>query len=212
MIGGAAVAIAAAGGAWYATQQPSTTSIAAVSPDEDIDTSGILEMSLGSEDAPVTLIEYASFTCIHCARFHTAVFKPLRRDYIDTGKLKFIHRDAFHDPYGLMASQIARCEPTRFFGIADILFNTRDEWIGDQNPAGMRDRLRKIGLVAGLEPDQLDACINDEEMGKTLLAWYQKNAVADNVEGTPTLIINGQKYENMNYQDLKAVIDAKLEG
>ena len=73
------------------------------------------------------------------------------------------------------------------------------------------DRLRKIGLVAGLDNASLDACLADEEQARKLVAWFQKNSTEDDVTGTPTLIIDGEKHSNMNYGDLKAILDAKLE-
>lgn len=215
MIGGGAAALVVAGGAWYATQQtPGTTQIATVTAEDatSADTSGIIEMTLGSDDAPITMTEYASFTCPHCATFHQSVFKDLKTDYIDTGKVKFIYRDVYFDQFGLWAALIARCEPTRFFGISSMLYEQQKSWIGDANPAGIAERLRKIGLVAGLESDQLEACLADEAKAKSLVAWFQENANADDVTGTPTLIIDGEKHSNMTYSDLKEILDAKLEG
>ncbi|MGB2203644.1 MAG: DsbA family protein [Pseudooceanicola atlanticus] len=212
MAGGAAAVVVAAGGAWYSMQAPGTTpvQINQVSG-EEVDTSDVIEMTLGDENAPVTMIEYASFTCPHCANFHDAVFKDLKADYIDTGKVRFVYRDVYFDQFGLWAAMVARCEPTRFFGISDMLYTQQRDWIGDGDPAGIADRLRKIGLVAGLDNASLDACLADEEQARKLVAWFQKNSTEDDVTGTPTLIIDGEKHSNMNYGDLKAILDAKLE-
>ena len=86
-------------------------------------------MTLGAEDAPVEVIEYASFTCPHCANFHETVFDQLKANYIDTGKVKFTYREVYFDKYGMWASLIARCgdDPDRFFGITDMLYSTQDE-------------------------------------------------------------------------------------
>lgn len=212
MAGGAAAVVVAAGGAWYSMRAPGTTpvQINQVSG-EEVDTSDVIEMTLGDENAPVTMIEYASFTCPHCANFHDAVFKDLKADYIDTGKVRFVYRDVYFDQFGLWAAMVARCEPTRFFGISDMLYTQQRDWIGDGDPAGIADRLRKIGLVAGLDYASLDACLADEEQARKLVAWFQKNSTEDDVTGTPTLIIDGEKHSNMNYGDLKAILDAKLE-
>ncbi|WP_136634449.1 DsbA family protein [Pseudooceanicola onchidii] len=214
LMGGAAAAVVAAGGLWLnSTRTPALPSIATVTPasGDATDTSGIVEMTLGAEDAPVTLTEYASFTCPHCANFHGAVFKDLKRDYIDTGKVKFVYRDVYFDQFGLWAAMIARCEPTRFFGISDMLYDQQKQWIGDGNPAGIAERLRKIGRIAGLESEQMEACLADEDQARALVGWFQKNATEDDVTGTPTLFINGEKHSNMNYNDLKALLDAALE-
>lgn len=210
---GTAAALLAAAGVWYSTRRPGETSIANITPAaaEGVDTSGVVEMTLGSDDAKVTIVEYASFTCPHCANFHQTVYKDLKADYIDTGKVKFIYRDVYFDQFGLWGAMIARCEPTRFFGIADMLYDQQKDWIGDGDPAGIADRLRKLGRIAGLENDQMEACLADEENARALVAWFQENAKADDITATPTILIDGEKHSNMSYADLKAILDKKLE-
>ncbi len=170
----------------------------------------ITEMALGPEDASVTVMEYASFTCPHCANFHKGPFKQLKADYIDTGKVRFVYRDVYFDRFGLWASMVARCGgEEKFFGIADVLYEQQREWTqGD--PATIADNLRRIGKVAGIAPDAVEACLNDRDKAQALVAWYQENAEAHEVNSTPTLIIDGQKYSNMPYDELKAIIDEKL--
>ncbi len=180
--------------------------------DDAPDTSQITEMTMGAEDAPVTVIEYASFTCPHCATFHEGPLKELKADYVDEGQVKFIYRDVFFDRLGLWASMVARCGgEDRFFGIAEMIYEEQSDWTQGE-PEEAADNLRRIGKVAGLEEDELDACLNDEDKAKALVAWFQENAEADEVEATPTLIINDEKYSNMSYDDLKAIIDEELEG
>lgn len=178
----------------------------------EVDTSSIVEMALGSDKAAVTIVEYASFTCPHCANFHKDQFQRLKADFIDTGKIRFIYRDVYFDRYGLWASMVARCGgQARFFGISDMIYNQQRDWIGDgQDPVQIANNLRKIGKVAGLNGDQLEACLNDSDKAQALVAWYQANAEKDAVESTPTLIIHGQKYSNMAYDDLAAILKEKL--
>ena len=213
VIGAVGLAIAAGAAYWSmnsgagnAGQAPESSQAA------DVDTSSVVEMTMGPADAKVTVIEYASFTCPHCASFHKGPFKQLKADYIDTGKVHFIYRDVYFDPFGLAASQVARCGgPDRFFGISDMLYNQQSNWADrSASAAEVAQRLAKIGKIAGLSEDQVQACLNDEERGKTLVAWYQQNAAEHDVNSTPTLIINGQKYSNMNYSDLKSIIEEKL--
>lgn len=218
----AAAAIAVAGGAyWMSTHQatPATiTALPAVSNIQTVSSDGtesseIVEMVMGAEDAPITIIEYASFTCPHCANFHTAVLKPLKADYIDTGKVKFIFRDVYFDRFGLWASMVARCGgQERFFGLADLLFETQGEWARGGDPVAIADSLRKLGLQASIGNDELSACLQNEDKAKALVAWYQENAAADDVSATPTLIIDGEKHANMSYDDLREILDAKLDG
>ena len=169
------------------------------------------ELVLGSPGAKVTLTEYASYTCPHCANFHEAVFKPLKAEYIDTGKVKFVFREVYFDRYGLWASVIARCGgDMRYFGISSILFEKQMEWAASDDPAVVVENLKTIGRSAGLSNDQLDACMKDEKMVEAMVAKFQKDMEADDVQGTPTLFINGTKHSNMAYADLKALIDAEL--
>ncbi|MEP3344936.1 MAG: DsbA family protein [Litoreibacter sp.] len=176
----------------------------------DVDTSSIKDMSLGAEDAPITLVEYASFTCPHCKSFHENVLVQLKKDYIDTGKVKFVFREVYFDRYGLWAGMVARCGGgDRYFGITDLIFEQQREWTQGE-PAQIAANLRKFGKQAGLDDETLEACLTDGEKAAALTAFYQENATADGVRATPTLIINGQHHENMSYDDLKKVLDAAL--
>ncbi|MCC7319451.1 MAG: DsbA family protein [Rubellimicrobium sp.] len=172
----------------------------------------IADMSMGSPDAPVTIIEYGSFTCPHCASFHANQLQSLQADYIDTGKVQFIFREVYFDRFGLWASMVARCGgEMRFFGISDVLYDTQADWIaGGQDPALIADNLRRIGIGAGLEADQVDACMRDEATARALVAWFEENARTDGIEATPTLIIDGVKYSNMAYSEMQPIIDAAL--
>ena len=169
------------------------------------------DMIIGNKDAKVTLMEYASFTCPHCARFHTEVFKPLKADYIDTGKIKFVYREVYFDRYGLWAAMVARCGgEMRYFGISDILLSTQDEWAATDDPAVVVANLKKIGRTAGMDDATIGACLDNTAMAQAMVTAYQTNAAADQVEGTPTLFINGVKHANMSYDELKGILDAEL--
>lgn len=211
----AAVAIAA-GGYWLTQTQSTSTSApligAAFAQDAgEIDTSTIIEMVQGAEDAPIEMIEYASYTCPHCATFHEGTYKELKKDYIDTGKVKFIYREVYFDRYGLWASMVARCGgPEKFFGVSDLIFKGQSDWARAGGPAEIVDELRKIGRVAGLDNDALEACLQDGTKAQTLIKWYEDNAKADGVESTPSFIINGKSVSNQSYADFKKVLDAEL--
>ena len=186
---------------------------AAYAQDAEVDTSTITEMVQGAEDAPVTLIEYASYTCPHCANFHTGPYKKLKEEYIDTGKVKFIYREVYFDRYGLWASMIARCAgPEKFFGMTDLIFKEQSDWARAGGATEIVDALRKIGRLAGLENDQLEACLQDGTKAQTLVTWYQENAEEHNVTATPSFVLNGKKIENQSYDSFKALIEAELDG
>ncbi|MDP2737296.1 MAG: DsbA family protein [Pseudorhodobacter sp.] len=169
------------------------------------------DMIMGNPDATVTLTEYASYTCPHCARFHEDVFKPLKADYIDTGKVRFIYREVYFDGFGLWAAMIARCGgEMRYFGINAILLETQKDWAASQDQATVVESLKTIGRTAGMEDATLDACLADTAMAQAMVTAFQTNMAADGVEGTPTLFVNGTKYSNMSYDELKVILDAEL--
>lgn len=215
-----AVAIGVAGYFWY-TSAPSnplnnaqaTALLGAANAQEsgaDIDTSTVVDMAIGDADAPVTVIEYASYTCPHCGQFHTGTFKKLKADYIDTGKINFIYREVYFDRFGLWASAIARCAgPEKFFGLTDLLYSGQAEWTraGGGDPTAIVEELRKIGRLAGLGNDAIEACLQDGDNLQTLVAWYQENAERDGIQSTPSFIIDGRTYNNMEYDEMKRLID-----
>ncbi len=171
------------------------------------------DMVLGNADAPVTLVEYASYTCPHCAAFHDTVFKNLKKDYIDTGKVKFVFREVYFDRPGLWAAMVARCGgETRYFGISSMLFERQKEWAASEDPAVVVENLKKIGRTAGMDDATLQACMENAPMAEAMVARFQENMEKDKVEGTPTLIIDGVPHSNMSYEDLKVILDGKLAG
>ena len=173
----------------------------------------IPDMTLGDENAPVTMIEYASFTCPHCANFHADTFKRLKDAYIYTGKVRFVYLEVYFDRYGLWASMVARCgDGARFFGIAEMIYDTQRAWTSGDDPATIAENLKRIGRTAGLDNDTLDACMTDAAKAESLVAWYRANAEADGIEATPSFMIDGQPYSNMSFGDFSDILDKKLEG
>ncbi|WP_171126373.1 MULTISPECIES: DsbA family protein [unclassified Ruegeria] len=209
----AAVAIAA-GGYWLSLSNSNSAYpliSSAEAQEADLDTSTIVEMTLGAEDAPVEIIEYASYTCPHCANFHAGPYKQLKKDFIDTGKVKFIYREVYFDRYGLWASMVARCGgPEKFFAISDLIYDGQPEWTRAGGPAEIVDELRKIGRLAGIDNDQLEACLQDGTRAQTLVAWYQENAERDGIQATPSFLVNGNKVDNQSYDDFKKLIEDEL--
>ena len=211
-------------GGWYMTSNRSTTTVAfpdaplpgaanAQTTTGDVDISLIPDMISGNPDATVEVIEYASFTCSHCATFHTGAYKKLKTEYIDTGKIKFIYREVYFDRFGLWASLIARCGgEEKFFGIADLIYADQEGWSRAGDPAAIVEELRKIGRLAGLDNETLEACLQDGDRAQSLVAWYQENAKADGIDSTPSFFINGKKHSNMSFEDMKVIIDEALAG
>jgi len=211
--------LAVAGGAWYFTQssgQVAATELTQITEvsGEDSDAAEIElvpDRVIGADDAPVTVIEYASYTCPHCATFHADQFKKLKAEYVDTGKVRFIHREVYFDRYGLWGGLLANCGgDMRYYGISGLLYEQQKEWIGSGEGDEILANLRTLGKTAGLTDEAIDACFADEEMAARLVATYQTNAEADGIRATPALVINGEKHSNMSYDALKEIIEAEL--
>lgn len=209
-----------AGGGWWISQQGAQSSTAGfdlpgAANAQSAETAAeveIIEMVQGNPDATVEVIEYASYTCPHCARFHEGPYNQLKADYIDSGKIKFVYREVYFDKYGMWASMIARCEPSKFFGITDLVYKGQSEWARAGGDAAIADELRKIGLLAGLGADQVEACLTDGAKLRALVEWYRTNAEKDGIQSTPSFVINGKLYSNMSYAEFQEVLDDQLGG
>lgn len=165
------------------------------------------EMALGPEDAKVTIIEYASASCPHCAAFHKDVFPTLKRDYIDQGKVRFVFRDFPLNQAALAGAMLARCAPKeKYFPIIDALFETQQVWM--KAPA---DGLFNIAQLAGFTRASFDACLKNEAVAKGIIAIRDRATQEFEVKGTPTIFINGERFEGPRELDkIKAAIDPLL--
>ena len=180
-----------------------------------INASGIVieDIVLGDPNAPVTIIEYASFTCPHCKNFHEGTFKKLKKNYIDEGKVKFILRDVFFDRYGLWAAMVARCDNTeKFYSIVEEIFRRQAEWTKGEEDIQIANNLRKIGLSIGMDSDTIGECLSDGEMAQALVNEYQKNAEKDKISSTPSFLINGEKIKKSSYDEFVNKIEEHLKG
>ena len=211
-LGGWALSSTLLGGGNSSTATPVAAGTGAANAQTtDVDISSIPDMVQGNPDAPVTVIEYASYTCPHCARFHTGAYQQLKADFIDTGKIKFIYREVYFDRYGLWASMIARCGgQEKFFGINDLLYKSQSTWARAGEPAAIVDELRKIGRLAGLDNTTLEACLQDADQAQTLMSWWEANSQADGIQSTPSFVIDGKLHSNMAYPAMKALIEDAL--
>jgi protein-disulfide isomerase len=164
------------------------------------------EMTLGPDTAKVTVIEYASATCPHCAAFHNETFEALKKEYIDTGKIKFVFREFPHQDAALAAFMLARCAPKeKYFPLIDVFFATQPEWTQDPL-AG----LNKIAQQAGFTKESFDACMKNEAMAKDILAVRSK-AEGFGVTGIPSFFVNGERYEGeTTIEAFRAKIDPLL--
>lgn len=179
----------------------------------DIDISSYEEMSIGSEDAPVTIIEYASLTCPHCATFHVSAYPKLKRNYIDTGKARMIFREVYFDRFGLWAGMLARCGGrSKYFPMIDLILKRQKSWSSGETPLEVVKNLKKLGKIAGMTEERMEECLQDSDMAQVLIKVYETNAEKDSIRGTPSFLVNGKLYTNMSYADFAEIIDDELGG
>ncbi len=151
------------------------------------------EIVLGKADAPVTIIEYASMTCPHCANFHNKVLPALKEKYIDTGKVKLAFREFPLDGVALRASMLARCGgEAKVVGFIDILFKQQASWATSEDPLGALARVARLG---GMSQATFDACLADETLMKQLVQSRQDGSVKYDIKGTPSFIIDGKTHD-----------------
>jgi len=168
------------------------------------------EQVLGNPNAPVTVIEYASLTCPHCAQFHNDVLPALKERYIATGKVRLIYRDFPLDERALMAAALAHCAgPDRYFGFLDVLFETQASWAGADDYIGA---LKKLGKLGGMSDEQMDQCLADDSLTNAILQTRLDGQNQHGVSSTPTLVINDKVFAGArSIEELSQAIDPLLE-
>jgi protein-disulfide isomerase len=148
------------------------------------------DRAIGSESAPVTIYEYASMTCPHCAQFATQTFPKLKERYIDTGKVRFIFREFPLDPLAAGASMLARCaDPDKYFTVLDMLFHTQSQW-AVQKPL---EPLFNVVKQAGFTDETFKTCLANQKMLDGLQEARDRAANKFGVNSTPTFFINGKR-------------------
>ncbi|HEX6959325.1 MAG TPA: DsbA family protein [Ferrovibrio sp.] len=165
------------------------------------------DMVLGKADAPVTIIEYASMTCPHCAHFDQEVLPAIKTEFIDTGKVKLIFRDFPLDQLAFVGSIMARCAgPEKYFTYVDVLFAQQVEWATAKDPVAA---LKQIGRLGGMTSEQFDACLKDKALGDYILQSRLDANQKLGVNSTPTLIIDGKAEPGVpSLDDLRTKLNA----
>jgi len=179
--------------------------------DEFLKAGTLPDMVTGKADAPVTLIEYASMTCPHCARFHNNVLGPIKEKYIDTGKVRLIMREFPLDNLATAGFMLARCAgPEKHYALTNVLYKEQATWaFSGGNPV---PPLREIAKQAGFTRESFDKCLKDQELVNGIMEIRKRGSSEFNVTGTPALFLNGRRYTgNISVAGLSAAIDALLE-
>lgn len=149
---------------------------------------------IGKEDAPVTIIEYASMTCPHCATFHKDVLPGLKEKFIETGKARLIFREFPFDPRAMAAFMLARCAPEgMYFPMIDVLFKQQSKWVRAQDPV---PPLQNIAKLAGFTQESFETCLKNQKVLDSVMAVQKKAAKDYGVNATPMFFINGEKFED----------------
>lgn len=166
------------------------------------------DKQLGKDDAKVTIVEYASMTCPHCAHFAATTFPELKTKYIDTGKARYILREFPFDPSAEAGFMLARCSKDNYFPMVDVLFKQQANWVGVNNT---KDALLQISKLAGFTQESFEACLTDQKLLDDVRSVQKRGADEFKVDSTPTFFINGKTYKGaMSIEEISAIIDPLL--
>jgi protein-disulfide isomerase len=163
------------------------------------------DVTQGPADAKVTIVEYASLTCSHCANFHKTTYPELKKRYIDTGKVRFILREFPLDPLATAGFMLARCDgEAKYYPITDLLFEQQKNWAFTDKPL---DALRQLMRQAGFSQEKFDSCLQDQKLYDAVNAVKNRGVEQFKVDSTPTFFINGQrKPGSLSIDEIETVI------
>ena len=171
------------------------------------------DMALGPKDAKVTVVEFASMTCPHCAAFNAEVFPKIKSEYIDTGKIRYVFREFPLDIKAAAGSMLARCiakgDAQKYFAVTDLLFRSQNDWVVKNTT----ETLERIGKQAGLSQQEVDACLKDQTLLDKIAADQKYAADVLKVDSTPTFFINGERIKGeASIEEFEKKINPLLKG
>jgi protein-disulfide isomerase len=167
------------------------------------------ERVLGADDAPVTMIEFSSLTCPHCAEFHTETLPKIKEQYVTPGKVRLVYRDFPLDPLAMAAAMLPHCAGSeRYFGLLEALFRSQATWARSPEPAKELERLSRF---AGLSPTAFQECLNNQELLQAIQQRAEAARGEYNITSTPTFVINSQKIVGArSFEEFQKVIEQQL--
>ena len=166
------------------------------------------DKQLGKDDAKVTIVEYASMTCPHCAHFAATTFPELKTKYIDTGKARYILREFPFDPSAEAGFMLARCSKDNYFPMVDVLFKQQANWAAAENA---KDALFQLSKLAGFTQESFNACLTDQKLLDQVRAVQKRGAEEFKIDSTPTFFINGTRVKGAYpLEEFRRVIEANL--
>jgi protein-disulfide isomerase len=163
--------------------------LGAMNTAQALDKPWVIDEVMGKADAPITIIEYSSLTCPHCAKFHAETFPKVKSEWIDTGKAKLIFRDLPWDPLAQATAMIAHCSGDRYFAFLNTFFRTQEQWSRNPQPLAAIKTIAKLG---GLGDEQVDKCLSDSGLLNEINARKDDAMSRYNVDSTPSFIIGGK--------------------
>ena len=176
-----------------------------VSQEELLKQGALPDLVIGNADAPVTIVEYASMTCNHCANFHNTVLPALKEKYIDSGKVRLVFREFPLDERAALASMMARCAgDDKSMPLISMLFAKQDEWASAKQD--FLPKLFKFGQQVGVTKTAFDRCRQDEKLLKSLIAVRDRGNASFGVSSTPTFFINGKRFEGGSVEEFEKVL------
>ena len=189
-----------------ALAQQAPKSDGTVNMDKLLEKGTLDEQIMGDAEAPVTIVEYASMTCSHCAHFHATTWPTLKKDYIETGKVRFILREFPFDPRAAAAFMLARCAPDgKYYPMVDVLFDQQEKWAFVKNA---REPLENIAKLAGFTQESFEACLTNQKLLDDINAVRERASADFGVNATPTFFINGTKYAGaLSIEQMSAILD-----
>jgi protein-disulfide isomerase len=209
-----ALVVAGAGGANYVMAQSSQKPMSSDNMSK-IDAMGVDPKNdniIGDFNAPITVVEYASMTCSHCANFHQLTYPELKKKYIDTGKVRLVFREFPLDRIAFAAAALARCAgEKKFFPFVDMLFRTQDKWV--KGPGSPAPRLLSMAKQAGFDEKSFNECMRNKDVSDRIEKVMSTGREKHQVSSTPTLFVNGKKVEGGNsLADLEKAMEPYLKG
>ncbi len=167
------------------------------------------ERVIGDPAAPITIIEYASLTCPHCATFHAESLPQLKKDWIETGKAKLIYRDYPLDKYAATGAMIARCAPKdKYFIFLNAFYAQQNNWSRAQDPVKVLTQLAGLG---GMSKDDVDGCLANEALQDGILQMRLEGQMEYGIDSTPSFVVNGKKVTNLPYDEFSEILEDAVE-
>lgn len=191
-------------------QQQAQKPLIHVAAEELLKPGAMKDMVEGDENAPITIVEYASLTCSHCADFVVNTLPQIREKYINTGKARIVFREFAFDERAAAGFLLARCVPEdRYFPFIQLLFEKQAEW------AFVKDAetpLKQLAKLAGIDDEKFKACLSDQKVLDGLQANLKRGNQEFGVKATPTFFINGDPIEgSLSFDKMSAILDSKLQ-